>query len=127
MVNKESEIITRLLATEKWSESAIRKGIRAKFRCEYCDKDLLASVDDYKEWTEDHIIPKSGGGNDDEENIAISCRTCNWSIKGKWNPVENTVEFVKRDQLIQIVREYVVKRRTDILEDVMNFRRIVYR
>ena len=30
---------------------------RAGYKCEYCDKDILASVDNYLSWELDHIIP----------------------------------------------------------------------
>ena len=76
-------IIKALVATRKWDVPSARRGIRAEFRCEYCDRDLFASVDDYKSWEIDHIVPISQGGTDNDENVALACRTCNFCIKRK--------------------------------------------
>ncbi len=121
-------IIESLIDTGLWGENDVKIGIRAGFKCEYCDKDLLASVDNYKEWQKDHIIPKfkEGENTDRIENIALSCRTCNVSIKNRWNPAEVTGNNASRQELIAAVREYVRKRRTEILIDICSFREIVY-
>jgi 5-methylcytosine-specific restriction endonuclease McrA len=68
-----------------WHPEAVRRAIRANFRCEYCDRDFFASVDDYKTLQEDHIIPTSAGGSVDGNNIAIACLTCNCIIKKHWD------------------------------------------
>jgi HNH endonuclease len=47
---------------------------RALYRCEYCHAPELASN---LEWEVEHIQPKSVGGSDDQENLALSCRACN--------------------------------------------------
>lgn len=120
------EMIKTLVDTGKWGEEDVKIGIRASFKCEYCDKDLLESVDNYKEWQVDHIIPKSKGGEESFENSALSCRTCNVNIKSRWNPVEITGEDATRDQLITAVRKYVRDKRTEILADVSFFRKTVF-
>lgn len=53
------ENIAILKRNFKWSEEQIQLGLRAKFKCEYCDKDLLSLIDNYKLWQKDHIIPRS--------------------------------------------------------------------
>ena len=122
-----NKVIEALVNTGQWGENDVILGIRAGFKCEYCDKDLLASVDNYKEWQKDHIIPLSKGGEDINENIAISCKTCNVNIKGRWNPAdESTSENPTRQELITIVREYGIRRRTQMLSDVCLFRKIVF-
>jgi hypothetical protein len=51
---------------------AIRQ--QAKFRCEYCHyPELLSSAP----LSIDHIQPKSLGGSDDLDNLALACRRCN--------------------------------------------------
>jgi 5-methylcytosine-specific restriction endonuclease McrA len=119
-------IISDLVSTGKWSEEAAHYGIRAGFKCEYCDRDLLASVNDYKEWQEDHIIPSHAGGKYKSENIAVACRTCNVNIKGKWNPAEVCKKGASRDELIQATRVYIQKRRAEMLKEVSLFNSIVY-
>lgn len=47
---------------------------RAKFRCEYCHyPELLSSAP----LSVDHIQPKSLGGSDEPNNLALACRRCN--------------------------------------------------
>jgi Zn ribbon nucleic-acid-binding protein len=47
---------------------------RAGNRCEYC----LAHQDHVFDILEiDHIVPRSAGGSDDEENLCLSCGLCN--------------------------------------------------
>jgi 5-methylcytosine-specific restriction endonuclease McrA len=122
-----NKVIEALVNTGQWGENDVILGIRAGFKCEYCDKDLLASVDNYKEWQKDHIIPLSKGGEDINENIAISCKTCNVNIKGRWNPAdESASENLSRQELITLVREYGIKRRTQMLSDICLFRKIVF-
>ena len=125
-MNNGEQIVKILVATGKWSELAARRGVRAKFKCEYCDRDLLASVEDYKEWQEDHIVPLSDGGKDEEENIAIACRTCNFNVKAKWNPQSVCGLKASREALIQATRDYIARRRSQFLADVSLFRNIVY-
>ncbi|GAA6614705.1 HNH endonuclease [Scytonema sp. NUACC26] len=47
---------------------------RANFRCEYCHYLEFLSTSPL---TIDHIIPKSLGGSDDVNNLALACRLCN--------------------------------------------------
>lgn len=125
-MNDKETIVKALVDTGKWSESAARRGFRAGFKCAYCDRDLLASVNDYKSWQEDHIVPLSAGGKNEEENIVISCRTCNVNVKAKWNPLTVCGENPSREELIEAVRKYVTTRRTQFLEDVTELRKIIY-
>ena len=47
---------------------------RAQYRCEYCHSLERISANRF---TVDHIIPKSLGGSDDSDNLALACRRCN--------------------------------------------------
>ena len=51
--------------------------VRAKGCCEYCDVDLIHDRIAWDAVQFDHIIPKSKGGNDEEQNLALSCKVCN--------------------------------------------------
>jgi len=63
-----------------------RLATRAGFRCEYCDADVLASVNAVYSCTTDHIVPhKSGRSTHDLENLAVSCTACN-TLKWGWTP-----------------------------------------
>jgi hypothetical protein len=47
---------------------------RAHERCEYCHYPLLVSGGTLHV---EHIVPRSQGGSDDPENLALSCQRCN--------------------------------------------------
>ena len=47
---------------------------RAKYLCEYCHSLELLSANRF---TIDHIVPRSLGGSDDLNNLALACRRCN--------------------------------------------------
>lgn len=47
---------------------------RAKCLCEYCHSPERSSSDIF---TIDHLLPKSLGGSDEPENLALACRRCN--------------------------------------------------
>lgn len=47
---------------------------RAAHRCEYCHAPEVLST---LEFEVEHIRPKAKGGTDDEDNLALACRSCN--------------------------------------------------
>ena len=47
---------------------------RAKYLCEYCHSPEFLSPDRF---TIDHLTPKSLGGSDDIDNLALACSRCN--------------------------------------------------
>jgi 5-methylcytosine-specific restriction endonuclease McrA len=47
---------------------------RAQFVCEYCHSLERLSANRF---TVDHVIPKSLGGTDEIDNLALACRRCN--------------------------------------------------
>jgi 5-methylcytosine-specific restriction endonuclease McrA len=68
----------KLIDKFEWAEWQIDRGIRANFKCEYCGKDLLETIDDdFWIWQIDHIKPISKKGEDTKDNHAVSCLTCN--------------------------------------------------
>ena len=104
---------------------APKAGERAGYKCEYCDKDMLASPDAYVSWQHDHIIPQLAGGQDTLENIALSCSVCNVLLKGTWNPANEVGRDASREDKILAVRKYIGERRSGWAEDLSRFREIV--
>jgi hypothetical protein len=47
---------------------------RAKHRCEYCHAPEIAFNFPFEV---DHIMPAGEGGNNDDSNLALGCRSCN--------------------------------------------------
>lgn len=118
-------LVRELAKFSNWAESAARYVVRANFSCEYCGLDLLASVDNFKQWENDHIVPASAGGTDDDSNIAVSCRTCNWHLKRGWDPSSECGSNAEREELVDAVREYVRKRRTRFLRELVEVRETI--
>lgn len=94
------------LRGQGWSESTLTVWLRARGRCEYCDKDLAGSVDDYFfGYNIDHVVPASAGGVNDVSNYALACRACNLM---KWNrDFRNGESAVARSVLVERARSYV--------------------
>lgn len=109
----DQEIIKILKRKFRWSEDQIKLGLRAKFKCEYCDKDLLLSVDNYKLWQKDHIIPLSSKIENFDyesfENLAIACRQCNINFKGKYNVAGNLGYQKSRLEYLLHLRKYITE------------------
>jgi 5-methylcytosine-specific restriction endonuclease McrA len=111
------ESIKKELAEKyEWAPWQIKAGIRAKFKCEYCGKDLLESVDNYFWiWQIDHIKPTSKGGDDDydkeQENLAVSCLTCNY-IKSDWWD-ESILDSESRDDKVEHAKSYIKAKREE--------------
>jgi hypothetical protein len=119
------ETIEKLVETGFWGPVDADLGIDADFKCQYCNKDLLSSVDNYKEWQTDHLIPSSADGADSKENYVICCRTCNF-IKGRWNPAAVCSNpHPSREQLISVSRDYILKKRTETKTQIERYREIV--
>ena len=99
---------------------------RARYRCEYCNKDMLASRNDYLSMQSDHIVPKSDGGSDDVKNQALSCAPCNGKrLKGAWNPESVVGNNASRKQKIQAVKQYLKDKSADLDKILSKYRQIV--
>jgi len=85
---------------------------------------MFDSIENYKEWNIDHIIPKNAGGNDNYENLAFSCRTSNVSLKSRTNLFGDDVE-INREQKVLIVKKYISNKRADFENEINNFKLIV--
>ena len=126
---RKAQLSDRLAEEMNWGLWVIDIAVRANFRCEYCDRDLLSSVDAYKEWQHDNIIPQRVDNEEDKDrlsNMALSCRTCNVNFKGKWDQSHGLGENPSREELIQVSRKYVARKRTEAFAEVLKARQIVY-
>ena len=86
---------------------------------------MFESVNSYKEWQTDHIIPSSKGGKDRIENYALSCRTCNF-IKNTWNPAEHLGGLnVTKLNLINVSKNYIMEKRKETQEEINLYKRII--
>lgn len=117
-------VYDELMSTGNWSDTQVRLGVEFNFRCAYCDKDMLGSVDNHSEWQSDHIKPTSKGGADVIENLALSCRTCNF-IKGRLDPSDGVPLEIKKKDLIEKARSLISERRKIMQKDVEIYKEIV--
>tara|TARA_R110001583_G_scaffold194829_2_gene367242 strand:+ start:2087 stop:2485 length:399 start_codon:yes stop_codon:yes gene_type:complete len=117
------------LSKYRFDKTNVELAIRADFKCEYCEKDLLANMDNYKLWQVDHIIPKSSNYNDfDYENFnnkAISCTQCNKDLKNKWNPLSEGLDDKTREQFILLTKKYIKEKRKIKNSEIDEIRKIV--
>ena len=104
------QLVREGLADRLWAKVCERAG----YKCEYCDKDMLASLEDYLSWQADHIIPWRANGEHTFDNIALSCPTCNMRLKRGWNPVDAAGENACRRELVRVVREHVEVKRSQL-------------
>ena len=117
----EKEIVSELLRFD-FSEPQARAGIKCEFKCEYCGRFLLASIQDYDTWQWDHLEPVSKGGGDEEENGAIACKLCNF-MKRNFLP-SAPLAVLGRRAYIEEVKTYLLVLRRQKLEKLNNIRRI---
>ena len=89
----------------------------SEYKCEYCGKDLKASVDNYISGQVDHIIPRSKGGTNDPCNLADSCWQCNF-LKRAWDPRKIAGAHASRDELIRVVQTEMKKWRQEFGRDL---------
>jgi 5-methylcytosine-specific restriction endonuclease McrA len=108
-----------------WSNEAFEIGLRARFHCEYCDRDLLASVDDYDAWQVDHIVPASRSGINHISNYALACKTCNF-LKRHSSPAEAVDPVADRPHAIALVRALVLDRRDAKNQRVRKMREMIH-
>jgi 5-methylcytosine-specific restriction endonuclease McrA len=118
-------IYDEFMNTGHWGPTETKLGIEFNFCCAYCDKRMLESVENYKEWQTDHIIPSSKDGEDSIENYALSCRTCNF-IKSTWNPAENLGELnITKLNLINVSKDYIIEKRKGTLAEIALYNQII--
>jgi 5-methylcytosine-specific restriction endonuclease McrA len=104
-----------------WPDWKSRLAYDACFCCEYCGRDLLATIDDHRAWEYDHIVPVTSEGSDREENRAVACKVCNW-LKG--NRIVPSVDPTKdRNGAINEIREKIAPLRQRQSDDLAQIRR----
>jgi hypothetical protein len=87
-----------------WKPLTLRVWRRAHFKCEYCDRDMCSSADNYQHLSNlDHVRGRAAG--DDYENLAHACWPC--------NKIKRNIDFTdrgavtNRDAVVAKARVYV--------------------
>jgi HNH endonuclease len=83
-IRKRNLFVTRRLSGKARRNQCIRLARRDGWTCHWCDVELSLKVVDVRNDTEelryptiDHIITKSRGGNNHDDNCVIACQKCN--------------------------------------------------
>jgi len=111
---KLSNRVLDLRKQTQFSKFQLPLAIRADFKCEYCNKDLLDSVDSYDSWQIDHIVPNGDG---DYENLAIACKTCNFAKRHSCR--DELEDCSSRDEKIALAKKMIEGRR-DRKEEILD-------
>jgi hypothetical protein len=120
----EQDIVDQLAkCTSRFSPITARASLRCNFRCEYCGKSFLNSIEDYDTWQWDHLEPVANNGSDDERNGAIACKLCNF-MKRTFCPSRSLAEL-GRDAYIAEVRGFLKGERQKKLEKLNAVRKIL--
>ena len=106
-----SEEAKSILTTTTWSPETLEIAMRGRFKCEYCGQDFFDSVNSYYTFQRGHIVPK-GKGRDTPDNLAASCQTCNF-LKRRWDPRTTAGELATREQLVEVTKLYISKKRQE--------------
>jgi HNH endonuclease len=76
------------------------EGMRARLlteydrTCAYCGgKGTPTHGSDRRSWHTDHVVPRSRGGTNDDDNVVLACATCNLRKRDKegWQPSRRSV------------------------------------
>jgi 5-methylcytosine-specific restriction endonuclease McrA len=119
------KVVQELIKSGRWSRQAAELLVRAGYKCEYCGLEFLASAVNYKQWQEDHLVPKAQGGDDGFENMVASCRSCNVDFKARWNPEKHAEPDATRATLIEITRAHIRERKALVEQELETYRKIV--
>lgn len=77
-------------------------------------------LDEFDSWASlhtDHLVAKSQGGTDAEDNLVTSCPTCN-NLKGSFTPNLKLTPQTRPEYLHQI-RDHIAKRRAEWMEEFL--------
>lgn len=61
---------------KKWDRK-VETLARFGYRCAYCGRDLVSSLEDFAAATVDHLRPISSGGHSNPKNLVSACLLCN--------------------------------------------------
>lgn len=101
--------IGRICNTDVKKDRQLHRLIRDCLCCVYCFQGVLDDEEGYHGWTDDHLIPGSLGGTNDDWNLVTCCHVCN-SLRGNWVPADSA-SWGSRKAFIAAVRHFIEQRR----------------
>ncbi|WP_278620265.1 HNH endonuclease [Ectopseudomonas oleovorans] len=123
---QDDRVVEELQRFFRFGEWNAKRGLQTGGRCEYCDRDLLASFNDYDSWQIDHVMPSSKGGKHEYENMAVCCKTCNF-LKRDYLPSgetrdERVADARRHVQALRVVREAELARVRALVQGQLEMR-----
>ena len=109
MTSKEGVLLSQITADQRKTFNYYRRTyVRDSYRCIYCGRDMLSSLDDWLSLEVDHLEPSSKKGKDEDDNRVTSCNVCN-RLKSSYKPDKDfPSEFNGR---LKVMRKYVLEKR----------------
>ncbi len=85
-----------------------RTYVRDNYRCIYCGRDMISSLNDWLSLEIDHLEPSSKKGKDEDDNRVTSCNVCN-RLKSSYKPDKDFPSGF--NERLEIMRKYVLEKR----------------
>ncbi|MHC4336280.1 MAG: HNH endonuclease [Planctomycetota bacterium] len=131
------ELMAELTKKYRWKALDAELWIEEEFRCTYCGRNLLNSLEGYRLGQKDHILPRSKYPQlaETRSNLALACQVCNF-FKSRWDANENgppvyregtKLTEAQRRKLLARCRCHVEHRRIEKTKKVLEIRRLVWR
>lgn len=124
MKSEAKEKLRKSLKAVRWDDQSIDLGIRFDFRCHYCGKDLLDTVESFKSWEKDHVVPLNSGGKDTDHNLVLACRLCNTHAKNRWNPKASIIKSnegnyqIGQEEIIEEAKIFIVSKKRKFQDEI---------
>ena len=125
MNNEELNDLKSSLRKLGWSPEAVDLGIAQKFRCCYCGRDLLRSIEDYDVWNFDHIIPLSKGGTNDTKNKVVACKLCNF-VKRNFDVRAIAGNDASKEELFALAKAHISSRRSEKKAKLKEIKKLLF-
>lgn len=118
-LEQQTQVIEEIQKLFRFGEWNAKRVLETDCHCEYCERDLLASFNDYDSWQIDHIHPSSKGGKHEYENMAVCCKTCNF-LKRDYVPNGTT-----REEKVADAKRHIDTKRKARDEELQRIRSLV--
>lgn len=121
VANDRQLLVERLRNAAIFTPFALEIWVRSGFHCEYCDADLLASLQAWGFSQSDHILPacEYPALKDSVTNFAQTCGFCN-QLKRNWDPANGDPSFANASSLTCEQRDVLIKRCRERLKGLLD-------
>ncbi len=109
MNSMEGCLMSKITADQRKTFNYYRRTyVRDNYRCIYCGRDMISSLNDWLSLEIDHLEPSSKKGKDEDDNRVTSCNVCN-RLKSSYKPDKDFPSGF--NERLEIMRKYVLEKR----------------